>query len=296
MKTKPRFKLGVMMLLGAVLLGSSLYLIQPAIAGTSDNTTAATETKTGAHLRGTGGFGAGLRGGNCLDAVAELAGKTTDDLKAELKAGKSIADLLKEYSIDQDQLKAKLQEEREAKLQEMLTNGKITQEQYDQIQQKEEIASAIQEKMAAYQEEIDQLDASQRPARVQEIRKQILQDLLSDGTITQEQYDSMISKPDVQGKFKDRLSKANPGQMLDQMLKNGKISQADYDAFKALEAKMAQEQDQWQNLTPAERRTKMQELRTQTLKELLDAGTITQDQYDQMSAPRQFHGRQGEAK
>lgn len=76
---------------------------------------------------------------------------------------------------------------------------------------------------------------------------------------------------------------ANREAKLQEMLSSGKISQADYDARLALEKKMAQYRDEMKDLSPADRQAKMKDLRTQALKELLAAGTITQAQFDRLS-------------
>ncbi len=77
---------------------------------------------------------------------------------------------------------------------------------------------------------------------------------------------------------------ANRDARLKTMVESGRITQADYDARVALQNKMEQNRDKLTDLSASERQAKMKEYRTQSLKELLDAGTITQAQYDQISA------------
>jgi len=77
---------------------------------------------------------------------------------------------------------------------------------------------------------------------------------------------------------------ANRDARLKAMVENGRITQADYDARVALQEKMEQYRDKLTDLSASERQTKMKEYRAQALKELLSAGTITQTQYDQLSA------------
>ena len=77
---------------------------------------------------------------------------------------------------------------------------------------------------------------------------------------------------------------ANRDARMKAMVESGRITQPDYDARVALQNKMEQYRDTLTDLSASERQSKIQEYRTQSLKELLSAGTITQAQYDQMSA------------
>lgn len=77
---------------------------------------------------------------------------------------------------------------------------------------------------------------------------------------------------------------ANRDARLKAMVESGRLTQTDYDARVALQNKMEQYRDKLTDLSASERQAEMKEYRTQSLKELLSAGTITQAQYDQMSA------------
>ncbi len=76
-----------------------------------------------------------------------------------------------------------------AGLDQALENGKITQAEYDAMK-------AIQEKMAELKDDMADLSAEERQAAMKEAREEALDELLADGTITQEIYDRMIAAPD----------------------------------------------------------------------------------------------------
>ncbi|MCX6744105.1 MAG: hypothetical protein NTX82_01115 [Candidatus Parcubacteria bacterium] len=66
---------------------------------------------------------------------ANLLGISVDEMKADWAAGKTLSDIAKEKGITQDQLKVKMQAQREAEqkvwLQNLVAQGKITQAQAD---------------------------------------------------------------------------------------------------------------------------------------------------------------------
>ncbi len=70
-----------------------------------------------------------------------------------------------------------------------LENGDITQAEYDAMK-------AIQEKMAELKDDFADLSAEERQAAMKEVQEEVLDELLADGTITQEIYDKMIAGPD----------------------------------------------------------------------------------------------------
>jgi|GEM_PF-3599048 len=86
---------------------------------------------------------------------------------------------------------------------------------------------------------------------------------------------------------------ANRDARLNAKVESGQLTQADYDARVALQAKMEQYRDTLTDLSASERQAKLKEYRTQSLQELLNAGTITQAQFDQMSAAPGPGGRGG---
>jgi len=87
---------------------------------------------------------------------------------------------------------------------------------------------------------------------------------------------------------------ANRDARMKAMLESGRLTQADYDARVALQKKMEQYSDKLTDVSGTERQTKMKEYRAQALQELLKAGTITQAQYDQISAAPGPGGRGGQ--
>lgn len=86
---------------------------------------------------------------------------------------------------------------------------------------------------------------------------------------------------------------ANRDARMKALVESGRLTQADYDARVALQKKMEQYRDKVTDLTASERQAKLKEYRAQALQELLKAGTITQAQYDQMSAAPGPGGRGG---
>ncbi|MGE3270601.1 MAG: hypothetical protein AB7P40_17735 [Chloroflexota bacterium] len=77
-----------------------------------------------------GGPGAGFRAGPV--AVAEFLGMTPDELRTEMQAGKSLAQVAEAKGISRDQLKAKLLELHMARINEAVAAGRMTQEQAQQ--------------------------------------------------------------------------------------------------------------------------------------------------------------------
>jgi hypothetical protein len=178
------------LLLGFLALGIAFCAI-PAIAA-SGNSNQQDGNANGSQMRGPG---AGMRGfgGPNLDTVAELTGKTVDELKASLQAGTKLCDILTAAGVDQTALQAKMQEQKNNRLQEMLNSGKITQAQYDKMQNRQTVQAALKAKIEAAKDELSALDREQRFNKIQELREAALQELLDNGTITQEEYDDMIT-------------------------------------------------------------------------------------------------------
>ena len=242
-------KLGILVVLGLLLLGIAV----PVMAGTTSSNLSA-------------------QAGQALNTVKQnfhwgMRGKNTDPAHKALTA---------------EELQ-KLQADRDAKLQDMLSSGKITQEQYDQMKLCEAVNQAFQEEFTAVKDEIDKLSGTERQTKMQELRTQTLNELLAAGTITQAQFDQFCKDRGCCLSGSNGRGKMDPTARLDQLLKDGKITQADYDVRLALEKKMTQYRDEMKDLSPADRQAKMKDLRTQALKELLAAGTITQAQFDQLS-------------
>lgn len=99
----------------------------------NDDATGYTCPMTGEQM-GRGGAGMGMQfSGNMHEAVAEALGMTSDELQSARIDGKTIAELAKEKGISVDEVVAKLVATRKADLEQLKKDGKITQEQMDQM-------------------------------------------------------------------------------------------------------------------------------------------------------------------
>lgn len=81
------------------------------------------------------GFKKGF-GGKNLDVLAEALGMSTDELKAQLRQGKKIADLAQEKGLTVEQLRQKLLEAKIQAIQQAVKEGKISPEKADQLIEK----------------------------------------------------------------------------------------------------------------------------------------------------------------
>jgi hypothetical protein len=123
-------------LVGLLVFGAVAVLIS-GIAFAQDDTTPAPDTAL-PHLEGKG-FDRGLGGQVGLEAAANALGMTTEELSAELWAGKTLADIAEEKGVDlvelQATVQAAVQAERETAMREAINqaveNGTITQENAD---------------------------------------------------------------------------------------------------------------------------------------------------------------------
>lgn len=79
-----------------------------------------------------GGHGP-MGGARIVDAAATVLGMSVDDLTAQLKDGKSLADVATAQGISVDDLTADLLSEVKARLDSLVSEGKLTQEQADNI-------------------------------------------------------------------------------------------------------------------------------------------------------------------
>ncbi len=79
-----------------------------------------------------GGPMAGARGGAQITTVAKALGITEDELRTELQAGKSIADVAAEKDVAINTVVDAVVAEQETALKQAVTDGKLTQEQADQ--------------------------------------------------------------------------------------------------------------------------------------------------------------------
>lgn len=71
-----------------------------------------------------------------VESSATALNISADDLRAELQAGKSIADVAAEKGVSLDTVKAQITSDAQARLDEAVANGKITQERADQAMTK----------------------------------------------------------------------------------------------------------------------------------------------------------------
>lgn len=75
---------------------------------------------------------AGMRGGGHLEVAATALGITADELRTELQAGSSIAQVAEAKGVSIDTVKAALKADLESRLAQAVTDGKITQAQADE--------------------------------------------------------------------------------------------------------------------------------------------------------------------
>ncbi len=132
--------------------------------------------------RGMGGFGRGgfaWSGGGpwtMFDTAAEALGLTPEELFAELRTGKSLAEIAEEQGVDvqtvYDAMNAARVEAIQQALQQAVEDGRITQEQADQM--------------------IERLENRPSPEEQVEARKQAIQQAVEDGRMSQEQADWML--------------------------------------------------------------------------------------------------------
>ena len=86
----------------------------------------------GQFFGGRGGVGFAF-GKDALDAAAQKLGMTTQDLTTELRNGKTPTDVAKEKNVSADDLKAAIVTAIDAKIDQAVTDGKLTKTQADQI-------------------------------------------------------------------------------------------------------------------------------------------------------------------
>lgn len=74
-----------------------------------------------------------LNGETVVKAVAEKLGMTADDLKAELKSGKRLAEIAEDKNVSEQDLRAAVVDAVKPRLDEAVADGNLTQKQADQI-------------------------------------------------------------------------------------------------------------------------------------------------------------------
>ena len=77
------------------------------------------------------GPGGGRGGGIDLEVAAETLGLTVEELRAQSRAGRTLAQIADAQGVSQDDLVAALVEAAEARLAQAVTDGRLTQEQAD---------------------------------------------------------------------------------------------------------------------------------------------------------------------
>ena len=127
---------------------------------------------------GRGGFGwAGGGPWTMFDTAAETLGLTPEELFAELRAGKSPAEIAEEQGVDvealYDAMNAARGEAMQQAIQQAVEDGRITQEQADQMLERLESGPSSPEDWV-------------------EARKQAIQQAVEDGRMSQEQADWML--------------------------------------------------------------------------------------------------------
>lgn len=84
--------------------------------------------------------------GSMSEQIAKALGMTMDELRSARVEGKSVADLAKEKGVNEDKLVADLLQTRKSELEQLVKDGKITQEQMNAMmnQMESNIEEAIQ--------------------------------------------------------------------------------------------------------------------------------------------------------
>lgn len=75
----------------------------------------------------------GFRAGGFLNDIAAVLGTTPQELRDELKAGKTLADIASAKGLTLERLKEKWLAQKKAELQKQVSQGKLTQEKADEI-------------------------------------------------------------------------------------------------------------------------------------------------------------------
>ncbi len=88
--------------------------------------------RAGGRHGGRGGFGPGHAGFE-LSVIAESLGMTEADLRSALESGQTLADIVAEKGVDLAQVKTAVLDSLKSKLDQAVTDGKLTQEQADQL-------------------------------------------------------------------------------------------------------------------------------------------------------------------
>ncbi|HXG42312.1 MAG TPA: hypothetical protein VNL95_06260 [Dehalococcoidia bacterium] len=74
--------------------------------------------------------------GVVLQSAAQVLGMSTDDLTAQLRQGKSLAQVAQEHGISTDDFKSRLLSQVDQQLSQLVQQGRLTQQQADQLKQR----------------------------------------------------------------------------------------------------------------------------------------------------------------
>lgn len=117
------------LLVGAMALALSVGGLGAAYAATDDQSTEQTVQQKAEHGKR---FGKGKMFVNS-EALLSLLNVTADDLQAQLKAGKSLAEIAKAQGVSEEEVINLLAKQQEEKLAEAVKAGELTQEQADKM-------------------------------------------------------------------------------------------------------------------------------------------------------------------
>ena len=147
MNRRKLLKIGLGSGIVAVVAAAGLAVASPTMAQSITAPVAAL-TQRGGGPGGPGGIG---RGGMQLSTIATALGMTEADLRTELQAGKSVADVATAKNVSLDTVINAIVAEQTAKLQQSVTDGKLTQAQADTMLSnlKLTLPSHLQTKMVA---------------------------------------------------------------------------------------------------------------------------------------------------
>lgn len=77
------------------------------------------------------GWHLGWLGGNGFEQKAQLLGITAEELKTQIKSGKTFAQIAAENGLTEEQFRAKMLESMKQRLDQLVSEGRITQEEAD---------------------------------------------------------------------------------------------------------------------------------------------------------------------
>ena len=128
-------KILVAVVVGVLTVGIAFgaFSIAKANNGTGNSISGAGRQAMSGERKGSGRYGIMGREHGEMDDLASFLGIDTDTLESERQSGKSLAEIAKEHNKTVDELKAFLGTEFTNKIDALLKDGKITQEQYDNM-------------------------------------------------------------------------------------------------------------------------------------------------------------------